>query len=127
MKITFSLKKINQANLSKYGMILIILVLFLLIIDSTNIFSSSKDLKFREIPLSVHAQGKGDYSAEAFGDEFPAVDISIVRAVLNEEHISPEELDSRMNVFIDALKKPVYKLTNENTPSNNVSTSLTPP
>ena len=125
-KLTF-LKKINQANLSKYAIILIILVLFLLIKDSTNMFLSSKNLKFREIPMSVHAQGKGDYSAEFFGDEFPAVDISIVRSVLNEENISQDELESRMNVLIEELKQPVRKLTVENIPSYNISTVLTPP
>lgn len=107
MKKTSPLKSINQHNLTKYSLILIILTLFIFMMVNSNIFSSSKNQKFREIPVGIHAQEKADYGAEILENALPAVDVSIVRAVLDEEKISPDEVETRMNEFIEELKSPV--------------------
>ena len=75
--------------------------------------------------MSIHAQAKGDYSAEILENLLPAVDISIVRAVLNEEKISPDELEARMSGLIDELKEPVPLISGPITPVINETPVVT--
>ncbi len=118
MKKTILRERINKINLIKYLLTLIIFILFLFFLGSTFGFSSGKNLKFRKIPMGLHAQEKADYSAEIFGPFLPAVDISIIRAVLDDEKISPDELETRMNVFLEELSEPVPIQTETNLTSN---------
>jgi hypothetical protein len=109
--------RINQMNLKKYSLNLTVLLLLLFILGRTFIFSSAKDLKFREIQMGIHAQEKADYSAEIFGNILPAVDISIIREALYDENFGINEVETRMSILQEELKIPVPIITSSNNPS----------